>query len=52
MGYIGEAIQGVEQRLEDQNFLSTTDRCIQLLVKLAENNQFSKDFDGQKEIRC
>jgi CRP-like cAMP-binding protein len=22
------------------------------LVKLAENNQFSKDFDGQKEIRC
>lgn len=52
MRYVANTLQVAEQRVERQAFLSASKRCIQLLLHLANNEQFSKDFDGQKEIKC
>lgn len=50
--YLGNVLMSTEQRLVDQATLSAPKRIIHLLMQLAENKQFSNDFDGQKEIKC
>lgn len=52
MKYVWDILQATDERSTDIQFLSTEQRIIKLLIQLAENPQFTKDYHGQKEIKC
>lgn len=49
--YIGNILKFTEQRLVDQAVLTSEKRIITTLIQLAENEQFTKDFHWQREVK-
>ena len=52
MQYVASVLQIAEKRIENKVFLSAEQSLVQLLLDLANNEQFGKNLSGQMLIKC